>query len=74
MENSMLRFVVVRGVLAWGLSTALIFTAIQLVQHHEVGALDVARNVGTFMIGGIFWGTTMWWLNARKNRKSRHDR
>jgi hypothetical protein len=73
MENSMLRFIVVRGVLAWGVSAALIFTAIQAVQHHEVGALEVARNVGIFMIGGIFWGITMWWLSGRKKDNSRHD-
>ncbi|WP_322028387.1 hypothetical protein [Paraburkholderia sp. J76] len=69
----MLRFVVVRGVLAWGIGTAVIFTAIQFLQHHEVGALDVARNIGTFMIAGIFWGFSVWWLRGRKQRKSRND-
>ncbi|NML35528.1 hypothetical protein [Paraburkholderia antibiotica] len=66
----MLRFVVVRGVLMWGICTAVIFTAIQVLQHHEVGTLDVARNIGTFMVGGIFWGATMWWLSGRKKGKS----
>ncbi|OLL29186.1 hypothetical protein BTH42_23285 [Burkholderia sp. SRS-W-2-2016] len=70
----MLRFVVVRGVLMWGVVTAVLFTAIQFVQHHEVGALDVVRNFATFMVGGIFWGATMWWLGSRKKGKSGHDR
>ena len=73
-ENLMLRFVLVRGVLTWGVVTAVIFTAIQILQHHEVGALDVAKNIGTFMVGGIFWGASMWWLSRRDKGKSRHDR
>ncbi|PVX70694.1 hypothetical protein [Paraburkholderia unamae] len=70
----MLRFVVVRGVLAWGIGTAVIFTAIQFLQHHEVGMADVARNIGMFMVGGIFWGATMWWLGGRKKSRSQHNR
>lgn len=70
----MLRFVVIRGVLAWGVSTAVIFTVIQVLQHHEVGTLDVARNIVMFMVAGIFWGATMWWLGGRKKGKARHDR
>lgn len=69
----MLRFVVVRGVLVWGICTAVVFTAIQFLQHHEVRMLDVARNIGTFMIAGIFWGVSTWWLIVRKKEKSRHD-
>ncbi len=52
----MLRFVVVRGTLAWSIGTTLISTAIQVFQHHQVGAPDVARNIGVvFMAGGV-WG------------------
>ncbi|PVX81919.1 hypothetical protein C7402_110324 [Paraburkholderia unamae] len=70
----MLRFVVVRGVLAWGIGTAAILTAIQVLQHHEVGTTDVARNIGMFMVGGIFWGAMMWWLGSSKTGQSRHVR
>jgi hypothetical protein len=73
MVNPMLRFVVVRGVLAWGLTSALIFTVIQFFQGREIGALDAARNAGIFMIGGIFWGITMWWFINRKRGNSRDD-
>jgi hypothetical protein len=71
--GKMLRFILVRGVLAWGLGTALIVTAIQGFQHHRVETLDVARNLATFMAAGVFWGVGMWWYGSRKRRGSRHD-
>lgn len=69
----MLRFVVIRGVLAWGIGTAVVFITIQVLQYHELDAPEIARSVGTFMVGGLFWGSTMWWLRGRKNGKSRRD-
>jgi hypothetical protein len=65
----MLRFVVVRGVLMWGIGTGVAFCAFQMLQHHELGIADIARNLFLFMAGGIAWGAGMWRFRTRKQHK-----
>lgn len=62
----MLRFIVVRGILIWGIGTGVLFSAIEKILHHNLGVSLVARNLALFMIGGIFWGMTMWWIDKRQ--------
>jgi hypothetical protein len=70
----MLRYILVRGVLAWGIGTAFLVTAIQAFQHHRVETLGVARNLATFMAAGVFWGAAMGRIGRHKKRKSYNDR
>lgn len=65
----MLRFVVVRGVLGWGLCSGLAFALIQMYGGQGAEWPVFARNVALFMVGGIFWGATMWWTVERQKMK-----
>lgn len=57
-------FVLRYGVLAWGVTTGLLFTLIRVL---EEGAdanvpLTLATSLLLFPLGGILWGHTMWWF------------
>lgn len=66
MEEQVLRFILVRGVLAWGIGAALVFSAIQALQHQQVEALNIAKNIGMFMTAGVVWGAAVWRWKVRK--------
>ena len=64
-------FVLRYGVLAWGVTTALLFT---LVRALEDGAdanvpLTLAASMLLFPLGGILWGHTMWWFCEKMRRR-----
>lgn len=65
----MLRFILIRGVLMWGIGTAVLFAGIQVLQHRGVSAVQMLSYLGAFMIGGIFWGAAMWRI-GKKTRSS----
>ncbi len=60
--KGMLRFVVVQGALAWGLSTAAIFSLLMW----RFSDMDISRVVTlsmvAFPLGGLLWGAAMWWI------------
>ena len=69
-----LRYILLRGVLGWGLATALVYS---LVMWAVTGAnlrilLPLAMVI--FPIGGVLWGAAMWWfLERRYQREARRD-
>ncbi|WP_312370090.1 hypothetical protein [Stenotrophomonas sp.] len=69
-SKGMLRFVVVRGILGWGLGTAVLFTLIQWLMG---GAKEVpqtwAISFVLFPVAGIFWGMFMWFFFNHKLRQ-----
>jgi hypothetical protein len=67
----MLRFILLRGVLAWGIGTFVLFTLLQVLQHKPVGVAQAAIYLGLFMLGGVFWGAGMWRLRLRQHAPRR---
>ena len=67
-----LRYILLRGVLGWGLSAALVYS---LVMWAATGAnlrLLLPASMVIFPIGGVLWGAAMWWfLERRYQREAR---
>lgn len=64
-EKGALRFILVYGVLGWGLGTAALFVLLMwLAGGFELGWLLRASLV-IFPVGGLAWGGLMWWIMDR---------
>lgn len=60
------RYVLVRGVLLWGVTTALLVSLLMHVLGPGLSPTAAARNFVIFPIGGIAWGLLMWhWFKKR---------
>lgn len=59
------RFILVYGVLGWGLTTGLLFSVFSsfLFQRSFTEILGLAMII--FPLGGVAWGWVMWWLSER---------
>ncbi|AKC87023.1 hypothetical protein WQ53_09990 [Pseudoxanthomonas suwonensis] len=65
----MARFVLVRGALGWGLTTALIYS---LLMWGIAGAdlrVLLPLSLLLFPLGGLLWGAAMWWHLERRYRR-----
>jgi hypothetical protein len=57
------RFIVLWGVLAWGIPGALLFSILIIRQEHQgfaSGVGTIAASLITFPLGGILFGYSMW--------------
>lgn len=62
------RFVLLFGVLGWGVPTAILFVLIQCYQNGWDNFLfQLIPALVLFPLGGIAWGHVMWKLLERKN-------
>lgn len=67
-DQGPLRFIVVRGMLGWGLPTAVLWCGLMTVfTDREFVPLLTAALIG-FPIGGLVWGGAMWFM-AEKHRE-----
>ncbi|WP_334178462.1 hypothetical protein [Pseudoxanthomonas sp.] len=67
-ELGPLRFIVLRGMLGWGLTTALLWCGLMTVfTDREFVPLLTAALIG-FPICGLVWGGAMWFM-AEKHRE-----
>ncbi len=67
-EQGPLRFIVVRGMLGWGLITAVLWCGLMMVfTEREFLPLLTAALIG-FPIGGLVWVGAMWFM-AEKHRE-----
>jgi hypothetical protein len=65
------RFVLQYGVLAWGVTTALIWTLVMaLWQGWERFWMHLGIALVVFPLAGIFWGVWMWHWSERSHRRS----
>lgn len=67
------RFVLRRGVVGWGLSSGLLFAMLSEmdgVQHVHNVWLALPRTILLFLVGGYFWGVSMWSYIERSDRKN----
>ena len=65
-ERGPLRFILLRGVLGWGVTTAVLWCALMaLFTEKDWVQLMTVALVG-FPAGGVVWGTVMWFVGERK--------
>lgn len=68
-DKGPVRFILIYGVLGWGLTTALLFSVISSF----IGPRTFSEILGLAMIifplGGVAWGWMMWWLSERNWRR-----
>jgi hypothetical protein len=61
-------FILMYGVLFWGVVTAFLFAAISLLISDRSFLETLKFALPTFMIGGVFWGIMMWVMSERSYR------
>ena len=59
-EGGKKRYVLLFGVLFWGLLTALLFSMLPLLFGNPFDWLKATIAFALFPVGGIFWGSYMW--------------
>jgi hypothetical protein len=60
------RFVLIHGVLGWGIGTAVLYSLIMwLMSDVDIGRLLPLALV-FFPLGGLLWGAIVWWYIDRK--------
>jgi hypothetical protein len=65
----MLRFIVTRGVLMYGVSSALISLGIRWYVHSTINVREVLWAFVVFPLGGIAWGVMTWWCDQPVSRR-----
>lgn len=63
------RFVLVHGVIGWGVGTALLFSLIMWIFKNESILHFLSISLIVFPIGGILWGSVMWVVINRKYKR-----
>jgi hypothetical protein len=65
------RFVLLYGILGWGIPTAILFTLLQSYQNGWDGFLfELIPALVIFPIGGYVWGRVMWKFLERRHGKT----
>jgi hypothetical protein len=64
-----IRFVLVRGVLGWGLSSAIIWSGLMSVGGGGTFAEYLKRVILTFPVAGVIWGILMWAIYERRMKR-----
>lgn len=63
-------FILWRGVVGWGLLTAILFSILVSVTNENIGFIEVLLIAAiAFPIGGFFWGLAMWQWYVRQGRR-----
>ncbi|MBU2886377.1 hypothetical protein KO507_11435 [Gilvimarinus agarilyticus] len=68
-QKGMLKFILVSGVLGWGVSTAILFSIIQHFTGTTQTINTVVLSLVLFPVGGLFWGGAMWWFVKSQYKK-----
>lgn len=69
-EQGPLRFIVYRGMLGWGLTTAVLWCGLMMVfTDREFIPLLIAALIG-FPIGGLVWGGAMWFMAEKRRERA----
>jgi hypothetical protein len=66
-QHGFLRFVLVRGVLLWGITTALLYCGLRSLTEPSFSFTgQLATALITFPVGGVLFGAFLWWLYERE--------
>lgn len=68
-KQGFLRFVLVRGVLGWGLGTAILYSLIMWLVSDIAMSKLLPLALMLFPLLGLLWGAFMWWFIDRKYRQ-----
>src|SRR6266540_6641388 len=63
-----MRYILLYGVLGWGLSTAALGTCWSYYTNEKMSTADVVRPFVIFSMGGVLWGAFMWSFIQKKHR------
>jgi hypothetical protein len=63
------RFVLISGVLRWGLMTAALVSVFQIIKYKKLDWADVVIPFVVLPIMGSFWGLWMWHVVIEKKAK-----
>ena len=67
MEKEKKDFIIKRGVLGWGITTAILFSLLMSFVKQDATFLGtLATAIILFPIGGYFWGLWMWHMKKKK--------
>lgn len=68
MEQGPIRFILLRGVLYWGVVTAVLYSLLMwLFMEGQTFLEIISYAIWIFPLGGIGWGGFMWWWLKRQN-------
>ena len=62
-ERGALRFVLLYGMLGWGLGTAALFLLVMWLSHLGDVQPRILIVLAVFPVGGIVWGVVIWWIS-----------
>lgn len=65
------RFILVRGVLGWGVTTAVLWSVLMATSEGWSPWSTLPTALALFPIGGYFWGAFMWRSFVKKHAESR---
>lgn len=68
-DRGMLRFIVYRGVLGWGITTAVIVQLIMSLTSDKSFFDGLIISLTIFPLGGILYGYVTWMMMLNKSRK-----
>ncbi len=67
--HGLLRFVLVQGMLLWGVGTAILFSLFEsLVCGYKMSDC-LSVSIVIFPLGGVAWGVAMWFVMESKYKK-----
>lgn len=69
LEKGKLKFVVLHGVLGWGVTTAILFSVFQHLMGSSQTVSSIAVSLVAFPIGGMLWGIWMWHVLQKQYKK-----
>ncbi len=61
------RYILLYGVLCWGLSTAALVACIAYFMAEKMSTAEMVRPFFIFPIAGVFWGMFMWSILKKKH-------
>jgi len=67
-QKGLLRFVLLFGVIRWGLCTAVTFFIVMRLINPWIPLSTLPIDIAIFAAGGVLWGVTVWYILERKYR------
>jgi len=69
-KQGFVRFVIIRGVLGWGIVTAILYSLLMWVFSDTDMSRLLPISLVIFPIGGLLGGAFIWWFSDRKHKQN----